>query len=1097
MRGATWGWLVLMCMPAAFAGDKFDIAAQPGWVKEVMIAPGNDASDDAPIKLLLADWQFRLGLSGAEGYFHSMMRAQTPQGLDFLGTVAVPWNPATDSLIIHKLHILRDDRTIDVLADGQSFTVLRRENSLEFATLNGVLTAVIQPPGLQVGDTIDLAFTIKRADPVLPGVSEWIASGWPNLLISHIRLRGQWEDSAGVRWQASEAMHGMKEIHHGGVTEVAGSFDNVAPLSAATTAPPRYSIGRQVQFSNIKSWSQIADLMAPLYAQAARLAPQSPVNAEVERIRASTTDPGARAMAALALVQDKVHYVLLGMNEGALVPADADTTWTRRFGDCKGKTALLLALLHALDIDSVPVLVNTFHGDSVKSALPLVGAFNHVLVRAVIANKVYWLDGTGSGDRDLDGLFAPPYYWGLPLVAKADLEQIVPSPPSRPLGETRIDIDASKGIEKSVPMHGQIVLRGAGAALVRLGLGSVNASKRDAAIREVWSSVFTLGTIDTVAARFDEQAAEEVLTMDGSIMLPWSEGRYEVATFSQLLNGDFKRGDGEAKDAPFRLAFPAYSRMIQTIKLPHAQAPFTIEGGDFDRNLVGIEIRREAHLAGDVFTVEVNMRALAAEIPASEVASKRDQLDKIWTPTLYLQAPATLLRSPEPSTTATVPPLLPGVSPLYDNPSAKMDQLFDKDRVNRLIDEGNQALDRKDYSQAIAKFDGALAINPQSAKALADRGIAYVWKRMDDRARDDFDAASKIDASEPVVARGRGLMAFFAFDMAEAVTWFTTAIEEAPQKPFAFYYRARAYRALGEIDKALADVNRAIVLRPEGFEYFVLRASLERQRGQFDESFKEADAVVAASPNDPNAYVAAAEIDINSGRNAEAMEAMERALALKPSVQGYVRRAAYRPKSDTEGRRADLNAALALEPKSVAALLALAEVQSDAEEYVEAAQTVDGVIQAQGDSYELLTYRSVIYFKSGRRDLWEKDLNAARSLAKTPIDLNNICWTLATFDVALDVALTTCDSAVAGNVISPNVHDSRGFVLLKLGRYSESIAEYDTALKTIPDKSTSFYGRGIAKRLKGDKAAGDADIKAAIAIDARVATRFANYGLSP
>jgi tetratricopeptide (TPR) repeat protein len=512
---------------------------------------------------------------------------------------------------------------------------------------------------------------------------------------------------------------------------------------------------------------------------------------------------------------------------------------------------------------------------------------------------------------------------------------------------------------------------------------------------------------------------------------------------------------------------------------------------------VGIEIRRQAHVAGDVFTAEVNIRALVAEVAASEVESEREQLGTIWAPTLYLQAPATLLRTPERSTTAIVPPLLPGVTPLPDNPSAQMAQLFDKDRVNRLIDEGNRALDRRDYSQAIAKFDSALEINPQSARALADRGITYVWKGMNDRARDDFDAASKINARDPVIARGRGLMAFFAFDMVEAITWFTTAIEEAPERAFPFYYRARAYRALGELDKALADVNRAIVLRPDGSDYFVFRASLERQQGQRDESLKEAGAVVAASPNEPNAYLAAAEIDVNSGRIAEAMGALDRALALKPSVQGYLKRAAYRPKADIEGRRADLNSALALEPKSFAALLALAEVQSDAKEYAEAAQTVDGVIQAQGDSPELLAYRSVLYSKGGRQDLFEKNLNAARSLAKTPIALNNICWTLATSDVALDVALSSCDSAVAQNMREPTFHDSRGFVLLKLGRYSESIAEYDTALKTLPEKTMSLYGRGMAKRLKGDKAAGDADIKSAIAIDARVATRFADYGLSP
>jgi transglutaminase-like putative cysteine protease len=52
----------------------------------------------------------------------------------------------------------------------------------------------------------------------------------------------------------------------------------------------------------------------------------------------------ARAEAALALVQDRVRYVALAMGAGGYVPADAAETWSRRYGDCKGKTALLLVV---------------------------------------------------------------------------------------------------------------------------------------------------------------------------------------------------------------------------------------------------------------------------------------------------------------------------------------------------------------------------------------------------------------------------------------------------------------------------------------------------------------------------------------------------------------------------------------------------------------------------------------------------------------------------------------------------------------------------------------------------------------------------------
>ena len=63
--------------------------------------------------------------------------------------------------------------------------------------------------------------------------------------------------------------------------------------------------------------------------------------------------------------------------------------------------------------------------------------------------------------------------------------------------------------------------------------------------------------------------------------------------------------------------------------------------------------------------------------------------------------------------------------------------------------------------------------------------------------------------------------------------------------------------------------------------------------------------------------------------------------------------------------------------------------------------------------------------------------------------------------------------------------DSRGFVLLRMGQYDAAIADYDAVLATNAGKVTSLYGRGTAKRRKGDYASGNADIAAARIADER------------
>jgi tetratricopeptide (TPR) repeat protein/transglutaminase-like putative cysteine protease len=1067
-------WLWLSC---AVAGDKPEFGPVPPWVQPTVLPPDDGVVSDAAVRFLLTDWQFNFSAAGDEAYFDSVVRVQTPQGLAAVGTLTLPWNPGTDTLTVHKVHIIRGGQVIDVLASGQTFTVLRRENSLEYATLNGVLTAVIQPAGLQVGDTIELAFSLKRSNPVLAGISEWIVYGWPNVPIAHLRVRGHWTAPASIRWKANDSMTGVQETRSGEATEVSVVLDNPAPLLPPHSAPARYRIGRQIEFSSFKSWAQVAEELAPLFVRAATLTPQSALNAEIARMRAASSDSATRAMAALGLVQDQVRYVFLGMNEGALVPADAELTWSRRFGDCKGKTALLLALLHGLDIDAEPVAVNTLNGDSIKSGLPMVDAFNHVLVRAVIGGKAYWLDGARSGDKRLDELSVPPYYWGLPLVPKGgELVQIVPTPLTQPSDDTSIHIDAAGGIPGSAPVHAETVFRGETAARMRLGLGNLAPADREQALRKFWSKVLAAATIESVAARFDEQTAQEHLTMDGSTHMEWAGGRYKIEGLAITYNADLTRVPGPHSDAPFIVQFPTYSHVVETITLPHAQGPFTVEGNDIQSTTGGSEFSRKVRIADGVLTAEESTRSLVPEVPFAGAQDADKALHEFAGSSVYLRAASGLGAADKRVAAA-------GSTPA--------------DPVGMHIRLGNDWLNRREYDKAIGEFDTALQLDPVAALALADRGMAHMWKEERELARVDFDKAVAIDPRNAVVPRGRGMLALGEGRFTEAAADFTDSLALAPNNTFTLQWRAEAYRQSGDYEKALADSATAIRLQPGSFGEYVFRASVLRGQARVDQALQQADAVVATNPADPGAYVAAAEIYWASGKDAQAMQSLERSLTIAPTVQAYLVRARYRPRADLAGRRADAEAALALDFNSTPVRILLANVQSDAREYDGAVLTLNKAMSIHGETPELLTWRGIAYAKSNQPALAAGDFAAARLKATSAGALNTMCWNMATSGVAFETALSACDAAVAQAPNDSQILDSRGFVLLRLGRYDDAITSYDAALKAAGDTNASLYGRGVAKDLRGGAVAGEADIKSALALNAHVATTFADYGVKP
>lgn len=233
------------------------------------------------------------------------------------------------------------------------------------------------------------------------------------------------------------------------------------------------------------------------------------------------------------------------------------------------------------------------------------------------------------------------------------------------------------------------------------------------------------------------------------------------------------------------------------------------------------------------------------------------------------------------------------------------------------------------------------------------------------------------------------------------------------------------------------------------------------------------------------------------GNRAKAIAAFDRGVSMAPSVVTYLERAEVRPWADLAGRRADIESALKLDPSSSKALVMLAEVQLTAGKYAEAAASVTAAIGKTSGGPGMLALRGIAHEKAGRTALAQADFAKALAQAKQPGQLNNLCWELATADVSLASALDDCNAAIAKAPMMVEALDSRGFVLMRLGRYPQAIASYDSALKRDPLLADSLYGRGICELRTGRGRRGRADIRAATAISYRVPDEFAHYGVQP
>jgi transglutaminase-like putative cysteine protease len=640
---ATIGFFCVAC--TAWASDQPQYEPPPAWVKPFEIPKPAASGAGGTTRVLLEDSQDKFVADGLDSYWERAERIESPQGLSSMGNIAFDWNPDTETLLIHRVRILRAGKVIDLLADGRKFIVLRRENRLEEAMLDGTLTAALQPEGLRVGDVLDIAIGYRSRDPLQKGRSDRILT-LPTSPTDVFAIREIWPAGETPHWRVTEGFDQPKITTTDEGTELTVTMANALRPKAPRQAPSRYSHPGLFEISEVGSWSDVSSLMAPHYDKASTLKPDSPLHEEVARIKAASKEPKIQAAMALDLVEDQVRYLFLGMNNGGLIPAAADLNWSRRFGDCKGKTVLLLALLRELGIKAEPALVDTISGDDLDIRPPMVTAFDHVMVRAEIGGKVYWMDGTRSGDRSLDDLPVPNYHWALPVrTAGAMLEKLSPTPFDKPQEVTHLRLDASAGLDKPAPAHAEYVMRGDTAIAYKARLADMDPDEAESYLRDYWRKEYDWIDIKDVDATYDEKTGEERVTMEGTARMPWKGdggtlGRHYEADGAVLgWKPNYHRDAGPGHDAPFSSRFPYYARMTETILLPEGGKGFAVEGEEVDRKIGAWEFKRTAKIKGATFTMEAATRTIKPEFPAADIKTVSTDLRAMSDQTIYLRAP--------------------------------------------------------------------------------------------------------------------------------------------------------------------------------------------------------------------------------------------------------------------------------------------------------------------------------------------------------------------------------------------------------------------------------------------------------------------------
>lgn len=853
----------------ARAADQLQYGPAPEWVIPIPIPKASPATDVAA-ELLLQDAQSRFGQDQDEHYTESVVLVRSSQALAAAGNISLVWSPDTESVTVHRLHIIRDGQVIDVLTGGKKFTILRREQNLELSSLDGALTATIQPEDLRVGDIIDLAITKQHHDPVYQGRSEGGAAMARPGVVAHAHFRALWPAAKPMRWLATDDLGKGLLVHKDGQNELTFDLTNAEAPKPPKDAPLRFARLGQLEITQFSDWAEVSALMAPLYRKAAVLGPASSVRREIERINAASPDPKVRTEMALRLVEDQVRYVALLMNLGGYTPAEADTTWARRYGDCKAKTALLLALLDGLGVEAEPALVNSSAGDQLSELLPALSAFDHVIVRARLGGKVYWLDGTRLGDRHLDDVPVPAFHWALPVRASgAVLEKLEQPPLQEPETEVLVHLDASKGLDAPAPAHLELVYRGDVGVVMHLAFGALNKADAERANRDIWTKQYPWITATSVGSSFDDDHRVLRLTMDGSAKMDWTRGAsrwFQIDESNLGYDATFRREPGPHLDAPYSVDYPSYERWFVSVVLPRSNGFSVGNAPDVDRVIAGVAYHRVSRLKEGVATMEASTRSVQPEFPASEAETAAAALREL----------------------ARTDVLINYIPPVVDQPPAGV---ADEPAAPPPTDaagfsqRGVTFLVRRDYPKAIADLSQAIKLDPKASSHFYNRGLAYLQSDRPELAVADFDTALSLKPGDTLALLARGRALLERGQEAKARADFEAALKPDPNDYRMLLRRAEAYRQAGRADQAVAYFTE-IVARFPGPDHGAAVSGLCRARADQGkdpaQAITDCDAALKLSRGDVGALIARGSARMKLGKLDQALADFDEAVAEDP-----------------------------------------------------------------------------------------------------------------------------------------------------------------------------------------------------------------------
>lgn len=395
-----------------------------------------------------------------------------------------------------------------------------------------------------------------------------------------------------------------------------------------------------------------------------------------------------------------------------------------------------------------------------------------------------------------------------------------------------------------------------------------------------------------------------------------------------------------------------------------------------------------------------------------------------------------------------------------------------------LITIGIACLEKKDFDEAIKRFDAAIAVS-DTTQDLANHAIAHFYKGIACQKKEDLNSA-KIDYDEAIKCKPNFAEAFNNRasiykrnkEYPLAIFDYNAAVRLSPNFSMAHYHRGQTYYLMGDSAKANADYKTAVELEPA-----YLQLPYSKILGKIPLSNSEE---IATQPgkydrSDAFRYFALGKSCADSGKYGLAVKYFTKAISLDPTfVEAYHQRGhSYGKQFQWKQAVNDFKKAQSHKPNNAEILWDLGSAEL---EMGNAHEAITNLIKSlkQEDSlrvrYQHLLPR-VLYSLQVCASKHYSDGDFKHAVADFTQILQNEksnggIWSNRALafhkDGDLDSAIADYNRAIELQPFSSNTYNNRGIAHYDKKEYELAIADHTAAIELAPQFSLAFLNRGIA-----------------------------------